>query len=332
MAGRTCENCGAMFNNRYQLGPHRRVCVATPALITEPVAFGEEEEEHGTQSLFELAQRAPGFGQERQLFTNQHPQYHGPRTRDYTSIQEVWEATVATTHACVDPRFWKLYKAVLSQAINCRDSILAVTKDILLEEKVLTESRWHGTSWPRSHRTLRDRATKKNGGYFWDIVTHHVIIDLKQFNLPGCESVKFEFVDPIWAYISRCQALAKLGIQLEWEATSLVHPQTGAELFGAGIQHGLLFRDAAQTIPSNGKVALINLSWDGGNTVYTGRGACPILLQVMNINCSSRECVGLLGYMPVIQLDKDAKGYAAAKQHVTQASINLEHVYKPYAS
>ena len=120
-----------------------------------------------------------------------------------------------------------------------------------------------------------------------------------------------------------CQALAKLGITLQWEATRLLNPDNGEELFGAGIQYGLLFRDAAQTIPSNGKVALINLSWDGGNTVYTGRGACPILIQVMNINCSSPACVGLIGYMPVIQVDKEIKGYAAAKQHVTQASVPI---------
>ena len=160
------------------------------------------------------------------------------------------------------------------------------------------------------------------------MVTQHVVIDLQQFNLPGFESVKFEFVDPIWEYISRCQALTKLGIHLEWEPARLVNSQTGAELFGSGIQHGLLFRDAAQTIPSNGKVALINLSWDDGNTVYSGRGACPILIQVMNLNCSSPACVGLIGYMPVIQVDKDIPGYAAAKQHVIQVCIGhiLDHI------
>ena len=324
----TCANCGAVFANRYQLGPHRRVCVTAQAsaVITEPVGSDEESEEHESQPLFELAQREPGFGEERHLFTNQHPAYVGPgsRTREYYSLQKIWANTVEKTHACVDPRFWKMYKAVLSQTINCRDTILTVTKDILLAENVLTECR-HRTTWPRSHRSLRERVIKKNNGYFWDLVTRCVTIDLKEFDLPDCESVKFEFVDPIWEYISRCQALKQLGINFQWRAMSLVNPQNGEELFGAGIQHGYLFRDAAQTIPSGGKVALINLSWDGGNTVYSGRGACPILLQVMNINCSSRACVGLIGYMPVIQVDKNVKGYAAAKQHVTQASMLVLH-------
>jgi len=321
----TCVNCGAVFPNRYQLGPHTRVCLpAASNIITAPVFENEEEEEYVPPPLYELAQRAPGFGEERQLFTNQQPAYDGLRTRDYTELQQVWDETVEVTHGCVDSRFWKLYKTVLSQTIKCRDDILSVTKDILSAEKVLDGR----TSWPRSHRGLRTRVTKKTGGYFWDMVTQHVVVDLKQFNLPDCEYVKFEFVDPIWEYVSRCQALTKLGIHLEWEATSLVNPQNGAELFGAGIQHGFLFRDAAMTIPSNGKVALMNLSWDGGNTVYSGRGACPILIQVMNINCSSPACIGLIGYMPVIQVDKDSPGYAVAKHHVVQVCIGhiLDHI------
>ena len=180
-------------------------------------------------------------------------------------------------------------------------------------DKVIQENQWS-----RSQRILRDRVLRKNGGFFWDLVSHNAVIDLKQFNLPGVQSVKFEFIDPIWEYIARCQELNELGVQFEWDATMLIHPVTGEELFGAGIQHGLLFRDAAQTIPGNGKVALINLSWDGGNTVYSGRSACPIMLQVMNINSSSPGCIGLLGYMPVIQLDKDVPGITAAKQHVVQ--------------
>ena len=159
----TCTNCGAVFANRYQLGPHRRVCVPAPsAVITEVVEYNEEDEEHVPKPLFELAQRVPGFGQDWPLFTNQHPEYHGTRTRNYIPIQKVWNATVKKTHACVDPRFWQMYKAVMSQSISCRDTILTVTKDILLAANVLTESRRRGTCWPRSHRSLRERVKKKN--------------------------------------------------------------------------------------------------------------------------------------------------------------------------
>ena len=75
-------------------------------------------------------------------------------------------------------------------------------------------------------------------------------------------------------------------------------------------------------VPPGSKVALMNLSWDSGNTAYVGRGAVPILLQVMNVNSSSPESVGLLGYLPVI--DHGSKGhtnYAAAKNHVLQKTI-----------
>ena len=285
----TCDNCGAVFANRYQLGPHRRVCRVTERvtdpiqhlIITEPEPLQHNDLQTEPMQLYELAQRAPGFGEERQLFTNQHAPYNGPRTRSYRELQEIWESMVATTHACVDPRFWKMYKVLLSQTITCRDNVLSVTKQLLLAGNVYLEPKV-GTRWPVCNRSLRERVTRKNGGVFWDLVTQNSTIDLKQFNLPGCESVNFEFVDPIWEYIQRCDALQKSGFHLEWKPTSLVNPRNGEELFGAGIQHGLLFRDAAQTIPSNGKVALINLSWDGGNTPYSGRGACPILIQVMH--------------------------------------------------
>ena len=314
MAANTCDNCGAVFANRYQLGPHRRVCVP---VITAPTQ--DEIEEYHPQPLYVLAQRQPGFGEERQLFTNQFEAYNGPRTRSYIPVQRVWAATVLKTHACVDHRFWKIFKNVMNQTVQCRDSILTVTKDILLAENALQQL----SRWPRSYRGLRARVARKTGGQFRDMISETVTIDLQQFNLPGVRSVEFEFIDPIWECISRCEALNKLGIHLEWKATRLVNPQTGAELFGSGIQHGLLFRDAAQTIPCNGKVLLINLSWDGGDTPYSGRGACPILVQVMNINCSSPACIDLVGYMPAIQIDREIKGCTAAKQHVIQTCIGI---------
>ena len=134
MAANTCDNCGAVFANRYQLGPHRRVCVP---VITAPTQ--DEIEEYHPQPLYVLAQRQPGFGEERQLFTNQFEAYNGPRTRSYIPVQRVWAATVIKTHACVDPRFWKIFKNVMNQTVQCRDSILTVTKDILLAENALQE-------------------------------------------------------------------------------------------------------------------------------------------------------------------------------------------------
>ena len=77
-------------------------------------------------------------------------------------------------------------------------------------------------------------------------------------------------------------------------------------------------------IPHGAKVALMNLSWDSGNTAYVGRGAVPILLQVMNVNSSSPKSVGLLGYLPVI--DHGSKGhtnYATATNHVLQKTIGF---------
>ena len=80
----------------------------------------------------------------------------------------------------------------------------------------------------------------------------------------------------------------------------------------------------APGVPAEAKVALINISWDSGNTAYVGRGAVPILLQVMNVNSSSPKSVGLLGYLPVIHHgSKGHANYAAATNHVLQQTIGF---------
>ena len=54
----------------------------------------------------------------------------------------------------------------------------------------------------------------------------------------------------------------------------------------------------------NGVPALMNLSWDGGDTGFAARSACPITLQVMNTNCGSKHAVGLLAYLPKIEVSQ----------------------------
>ena len=48
----------------------------------------------------------------------------------------------------------------------------------------------------------------------------------------------------------------------------------------------------------------------------------------MNLNCSAPACIGAVGYMPVIQVDKEVKNYTEAKNHVIQTCIGhiLDHI------
>ena len=104
----------------------------------------------------------------------------------------------------------------------------------------------------------------------------------------------------------------------------LENPSTGEHMFGAGIEYGLLLRTAKTDIPEGGDVALMNLSWDGGDTGFAARSACPICMQVMNTNSGSTDAVGLISYLPKIEVSesfKQEESYKQAVFHMMQECI-----------
>ena len=226
----------------------------------------------------------------------------------------MWKTYVCDAHECCPRGFWKLWETLLNQTVACRDSVMYVVKDLIPPDT--------SGVWPRSTRTLRQMVAR-NAGMFWDHLIQTHTIDLRAFNLPSLKSVQFSFVDPVFVWIQRCNDLHKAKIKLHWDPVSLLHPQTGQEVFGAGIECGLLLREATATTPVNGKAALFNLSWDGGGTGYVGRSACPICIQVMNVNSHSPLAVGLIGYLPYVEVDKKIKGFDDAKKYVLQQCISL---------
>ena len=228
----------------------------------------------------------------------------------------MWRDYVAHAHSCCAPSFWKLYNAVKGQTVTCRDAVMHAVKDL-----VPTHVARQG--WPRSNRTLR-RRVERRAGKFWDLVVQTHTIDLREYELPGVDSVQFSFLDPIYVWINRCNVLRECRIPLQWDAQKLYHPDTDEEVHGAGIQYSLLFRSAYESIPQNGKLALINISWDGGQTGFGSRSAVPILLKVMNTNSNSTKVVGLLGYLPYVEVApgyKEHKDFVNAKLHVLQVCL-----------
>ena len=176
----------------------------------------------------------------------------------------------------------------------------------------------------QSPADLRKRVAKECG-WFWDNVTRTCTIDLSSF---GYRSVQFTYLDPVFVWLLQCSELLQHDKKLLWEAQVLKN-SSGDELFGSGVQYGLLMRAAHTSIPNGGVPALMNLSWDGGDTGFAQRSACPICLQVMNTNCGSKHAVGLLGYLPKIevsQAEKPKQTYKDASFHVQQTCIG--HILK----
>ena len=180
-----------------------------------------------------------------------------------------------------------------------------------------------GHRWPRTCRVLRNMITRKAGN-FWQHVTNTHVVDLTSFELPGVDRVHFSFIDPVYIWITICNNLHKRGIPLHWDAKILYHPDTGEEVFGAGIQYSKLLRVASASVPLSAKVALFNINWDGGITGFGSRSCTPIHVQVMNTNSSSSIVVGLVGYLPWIDVPdgyKNNTNYKKARHHVLQTCI-----------
>ena len=111
-------------------------------------------------------------------------------------------------------------------------------------------------------------------------MTNTVVIDLSAFDLPGCNKVEFTFVDPLYTWIAICNDLVKHNIQLHWDPKILIHPDIGEAVYGAGVQYGKLLHAACSALRVKGKVALINVNWDGGSMGYGSRSCTPIHVQV----------------------------------------------------
>ena len=150
-------------------------------------------------------------------------------------------------------------------------------------------------------------------------------VDLTQFSLPGpLTSVEFSFIDPVYVWITRCNELLRNGTTLHWRPKSLHHPDTGEELHGGGIQYSKLLRCAYSSIATAGNVALFNLNWDGGSLGFGSRSSKPVHVQVMNTNSMSTDTVGLVGYIPKVDVPSGyhtQQNYVDASNHVLQTCI-----------
>ena len=235
-------------------------------------------------------------------------------------MQTAWREHVQHVYELCSPEFWSIFELVSQQPATCADKVLKEVKKLLCSQPTVDVRLGH--HWPTSTRSVRDRIRTKLGS-FWDNVTHEIQVDLSQFNCGRVKEVKFSFVDPVFVWIQQCDRLIESGQKLVFDPQILHDPETGDEMYGAGIEYGLLLRAATDSIPEHARVALMNVSWDGGDTGYKSRSACPICVQVMNTNSGSNLGVGLVGYLPKIEVSnsiREGKAYAAASHYLLQVA------------
>ena len=155
----------------------------------------------------------------------------------YLQMQQLWRQYVSDARACCSEQYWTVFKAVQGQNIVCRDKVMHAVKTLIPQNDMKRR-------WPSTSRTLRALVERKAGN-FWENVTVTRTIDLGAYNLPGCDAVTFSFMDPVYIWIDRCNALHDLGLPLEWDARTLHHPDTGEQVHGAGIQYSKILRQAS---------------------------------------------------------------------------------------
>ena len=326
-----CVQCGQAFANRQQLGAHVRYCRAAGpnpgALISaddlQVIATPVEAAQQQRITLVSLCRREKspwGICKPAVTCVSRDTSVgDSVFSRDYRPVQQLWANHVKKAFECCYPHFWSVHESVRTQTAACRDTVLSVVKELIGE-------RARGHRWPRSSRSLRARILK-NAGPFWDAVTTTHRINMTPFGLPGVPAtLKFSLIDPVYTWISRCNALHDAGISLQWNAATLHHPDTGEEVFGGGFQYSAFLRKAQYDIGRSGRVAAFNINWDGGQTGFGARSCTPIHVQVMNTNSSSPLTIGTVGYMPHINVAEGMRGedaYKRAREHVLQSCIGF---------
>ena len=211
--------------------------------------------------------------------------------------------------------FWLLFSAVYQERNVVIDRVLHTVKDVYV-----TSGKRKFASCVRQLRAT----TLKTAGNFCAHVLHEITIDLSEFNLPGKQSVKFTFVNPLWAWTQAANDMISNGHTLHFAAKAMFHEVTGERLYGAGVVFGDAIMYAASRTPTNAKPALFGISFDGGDSGVADRSVCPICVSVLNCDGADPLQCGLVGFMPNIDVPKsftNNPAYLDARAYVVQECI-----------
>lgn len=182
--------------------------------------------------------------------------------------------------------FWHLFLPMHHFPVNVIDTVLQRVKKIYVrDDKKL---------FPSSRRAL----LQKTNSDFWTKVLHSCTIDLTHLKLSkplasGTKSLKFEFLDPVWAWLSAAQRLHPA--ELHWKPAA---QNRECPVYGGGVQYGRAFRQACASCPNGAYPMCVSFHWDG--TSGGGLSATPICIGVGNTNSTSPDKQCCIGYMPVL--------------------------------
>ena len=242
--------------------------------------------------LNDLAQRSPTTTEDyRQAYTI--TTYSIPldtRPKDMRLMQFQYNSCLSSMYNSCCSQFWEIFLNVHSFPVNVIDTVLRTAKRTFL---VKATADWK--QFPSSRRKFLEKAGCAND--FWTTVKHTCQIDvtgiLRRPLASGTQSVTFEFLDPVWAWLSVAKRLPPE--ELHWRpiAQNFLDP-----VYGGGMQYGQCFRQACASCPPGGYPMCIGLHWDG--TSGGGISSEPICIGVMNTNNCGAETQCCIGYIPKV--------------------------------
>jgi len=209
--------------------------------------------------------------------------------RDFTMIQDRWDAKLSELEHLNDKKFWTLFLAMYTLSGTAIDSALGVVKKLFKSEVDVKR-------FPISRRSLLTKMQTLVP--FWPLVLHTVRIDLSRFKLPsGTKEIRFKFVDPVWGWLVAARRQDPL--ELHWRP---IAQRRGHEVYGQGIHCGKLFKHACDSVPRGSYPMCVGLHWDG--TAAHGLSSSPICVCVGNSNSCKSDTQFCIGYMPHVSDEK----------------------------
>lgn len=226
------------------------------------------------------------------------------RPRDWRPMQEEYDRTLTSIHESCSLKFWDIFLPVHGFAVNVIDTILSTVKKTFLDNKKPTEWR----RFPASRRRFLEKTG--GGAEFWASVKHTCRIDLTGVTTKplasGTRSITFEFLDPVWAWLSVARGLPPEELHWKPAAQNSVDP-----VYGGGVQYGESFRQACNSCPRGGYSMQVGLHWDG--TQGGGIESAPICIGCMNTNNCGAETQCCIAYIPKTP-DQSRTSFAKTEQ------------------
>jgi len=204
--------------------------------------------------------------------------------RNLIRVQRAWEAYVQKVKDLCSDEFWKFFLSVHRHSGAFIDSALAGVKRAFDPD---------ASAGQFPSRRIRLLASIRTLPSFWSSVMHTFDIDLSDFRGLQTKSIRFKFIDPMWAWLFVAARLDPL--DLHWRPAVQSHPPPA--MYGAGVQYGKAFRAAYRSCPLGAFAMLMSLHWDG--THAHGQESAPIVIGVCNTNCSGGEATQFcIAYVP----------------------------------